>query len=265
MIIRNKRRSTDVNAFEAYDDFENYLGEAHVEKRYWPLVSEKTPVLFTIRESGDELASDALLGAATAHALYLARRAEEKACIRVEVLPDRQEKLASALQALGFTGKSAVLRMEKELDDEEEEVELPEGLTVVYDYLNDEEECRFYLERMNALFDCGWDDEKLQSVREKENFRRILLIDESGAAAEMITWSEDGVGVAENLWVHPDWRGMGAGRFLLASAGRRWIDNGLVKGRMDVWSRLKPAIRLANAAGFRPVDVVADYPYMDVE
>ena len=36
MIIRYKK--TVENAFEAYDDVENYLGEAVVERRYWPLV-----------------------------------------------------------------------------------------------------------------------------------------------------------------------------------------------------------------------------------
>lgn len=262
MIIRYKK--TAENAFEAYDDVENYLGEAVVERRYWPLVFEKKPTVFTICESGDEMCADALLGAATAHALHLAREEEGGVCLRVEVKPEQQEKLAPALEMLGFTGKSALLRMMR-TDAEGMSAQIPQGLTFVRDYLNDEKEKEFYIRRVNALFDGGWDAKRLEETREKPNFTRVLLIDEEGAAAEMITWEEDGVGVADNIWVHPEWRRKGAGRYLLESAYALWREKGLAGGYIDVWSRLTPAVRMAASAGFRPCEAVAEYPYMDVK
>lgn len=269
MIIRYKKRAQDIhaaaNTFEAYDDLENYLGEAAVESTHWPLVSETRPDVFTIRLQGDETAYDALLGAATAHALYLAKDVEGRACVRVEVLPGQQERLASALEALGFGGKSAILRMSAPVRQGPVTVAIPEGLTVVRDYLNDEKERAFYLERVNALFGGRKSKEWLEEVREKPRFTRMLLIDEHGAAGEMVTWAEGETGVVENLWIHPDWRGRGAGKFMLEFARIYWLECGLSEARMDVWSRLTPAIRLAYSAGFQPSEAVVEYPYMDTK
>lgn len=267
MIIRYKKRAQDVhtaaNTFEAYDDLENYLGEAAVESTHCPMVFEKRPDVFTIRLKGDETAFDALLGAATAHALYLAKDCEGRSCVRVEILPEQQEALASALDALGYAGKSAVLRMTAELEQPAAEMSLPEGLTAVRDYLNDEKERAFYLERTNALFGSKRDAAWLAQVRDRPRFTRILLIDEHGAAGEMVTWADGSCGVVENLWVHPDWRGKGAGRYLMEFARAYWQECGLTQARMDIWSRLQPAVRLAYAAGFEPEEAVAEYPYMD--
>lgn len=267
MIIRYKSREQDLhvaaNTFVAYDDVENYLGEACVESMSCPLVFEKRPEIFTIRVQGDKSAADALLGAATAHALYLARDAKGKACIRVEVLPGEQQALGSSLEVLGYSGKSAVLRMSAPVSAQPLEAQLPQGLTVLRDYLIDEQECAFYLERTNALFGGKRDMAWLEQARAKPHFTRVLLIDEHGAAGEMLLWAEDGVGVAENVWVHPDWRGKGAGKFLMECAREYWNENGLRRARMDIWSRLQPAIRLAYAAGFAPEEAVVEYPYMD--
>lgn len=269
MIIRYKKRAQDVhtaaNTFEAYDDLESYLGEASVEDAHCPMVFEKRPDVFTIRLLGDEIAYDALLGAATAHALLLAKDCEGRSCIRVEILPGQQERLASSLDALGYSGKSAVLRMAASLERPAIDTSLPEGLTPVRDYLNDEEERAFYLERTNALFGARKDAAWLEQMRERPCFSRFLLVDEHGAAGEMITWAEGSTAVVENLWVHPDWRGKGAGRYLMEFARAYWQERGLTAARMDVWSRLQPAVRLAYAAGFAPVEAVVEYPYMDTK
>ena len=269
MIIRYKKHEEDVhvaaNTFEAYDDLENYLGQARVESTYWPLVSDVCPAVFTIREKGDAKASDALLGAATAHALNLARDVEGRSCIRVEVKPSEQEKLASALEVLGYNKKSAILRMRAPVRSGPVTVPIPEGLTIVRDYLNDEKERAFYLERVNALFDGHRDETWLQEMRSKPCFTRMLLVDEHGAGGEMITWAEGPTGVAENIWVHPDWRGKGAGKFLMEFARIYWLECRLEGARMDIWSRLQPAIRLAYASGFRPAEAIVEYPYMDTK
>lgn len=268
MIIRYKKTAGDAaaaNAFEAYDDVENYLGEAVVEKKFWPLVFEKKPTVFTICESGDEMSADALLGAATAHALHLAREEEGGVCLRVEVKPEQQKKLSPALETLGFSGKSALLRMARSVSVGSACAEIPEGLTFVRDYLNDEEERRFYLERVNALFGGGWDAQRLSEARDKPNFTRLLLIDEMGAVGEAITWEENGIGVVDNIWVHPDRRRMGAGRCLMQAACDWWREKGLAGGYADIWSRLTPAMRMAAAAGFEPCEAVVEYPYMDVK
>ena len=269
MIIRYKKNMPEEmaeHAFEAYDDIENSLGDAVVERRYWPMVFEKKPTVFTIRENCDDMAADTLLGAATAHALRLAKDEEGGVCIRAEVMPKQLEAMSPALEALGFTGKSAVLRMARRTyGDGREGCNIPEGLTFVHDQLNDEEERRFYLERVNALFGGGWDAKKLEEARSKPNFFRLMLIDEHGAVGEVITWEENGLGVLDNLWVHPDWRGVGAGRYLMEAAHDCWREKGLRGGYADIWSRLVGAMHTAKAAGFEPVEAVVEYPYMDVK
>lgn len=269
MIIRYKKNAESeraaANTFEAYDDLENYLGEASVESVHCPFVLPARPCVFTVRLQGNPAAGDALLGAATAHALYLARDAQERCCVRVEVRPGEQDRLAPALEALGYGGKSAILRMSTPVRPGPVTVPIPEGLTVVRDYLNDEKERAFYLERVNALFGGHRDEKWMADVRAKQHFTRMLLIDEHGAAGEMITWAEGSEGVVENIWVHPDWRGKGAGKFLLEFARIYWLECALEGVHMDVWSRLQPAIHLAYAAGFQPSEAILEYPYMDTK
>ena len=263
MIIRYKRGAqARHNAFEAYDDLENRLGEAEVEEVRCPLVWGARPHLLTIRESGAPEAMDALLGAATAHALFLTREGGP-ACIRAELEPGAQDALET-LEILGFTGRSRLMRMRARLAPGPTVAPIPEGLTVVRDYLDDEGERRFYLERVNAIFGGGRDAQWLAAVRARPHFSRMLLIDKNGAAGEMVTWEEDGEAVAENIWVHPDWRRRGAGKFLLEFARIFWLESEIASARMDVWSRIEPAVRLAYSAGFRPAETVKEYPCLDV-
>ena len=268
MIIRYKKNMPEemaAHAFEAFDDIENSLGDAVVERRYGPMVFEKKPTVLTIREHCDEMAADALLGAAAARALQMAKDEEGGVCIRAEVTPGQLKALSPALEALGFAGKSAVLRMARRVRAQDAEAVVPEGLTLVCDHLDDEEERRFYIERLNALFDGGWDAKKLESVRTMPDFTRLLLVDEHGAVGEAITWTERGIGVVDNLWVHPDWRGKGAGKYLVLAVCNLWRERGLKGGYGDIWSRLKGAVRMAQSAGFEPVEAVVEYPYMDVK
>lgn len=268
MIIRYKKNAQSEreaeNTFEAYDDLESYMGEAGVESTRWPLASQTRPTVFTIRLKGESEAADALLGAATAHALHMAKDETGNVCIRVETDPADLERLSPTLAALGYMGKSALLRMSAPVHEGPVTVPIPEGLTVVRDYLNDEKERAFYLERINLLFDGHRDAQWLEQVREKDCFTRMLLIDRDGAVGEMITWAQGDTAIAENIWVHPDWRNCGAGKFLMEFARIYWLECGLKEARMDIWSLLTPAIRLAFAAGFQPTQAMAEYPYMDV-
>ncbi len=268
MIIRYKRNSpgeqTLPHAFEAYSDTEEPLGEASVEAVNCPLVWGARPRLVTIRAQGDESAMDALIGAATAHALILTREGGP-ACVRAELPPESASaKVRETLEILGFKGSSRLIRMRETVGPGPTVAPIPEGLTVVRDYLNDEGERRFYLERVNTIFGGGFTPEWLAAARQKPHFSRMLLIDKNGAAGEMVTWEEDGEAVAENIWVHPDWRRRGAGKFLLEFARIYWLECGAAKARMDVWSRIEPAVRLAYSAGFRPAETVKEYPFLDV-
>ena len=269
MIIRYKRSApgepSSPHAFEAYTDTEERLGEASVQAISCPLVWAARPRIVTIRAGGDAKARDALLGAAATHALILTREGSP-ACVRAELAPEAaaDRETMETLDVLGFKGRSRVMRMRAAIAPGPTVAPIPEGLTVVRDYLNDEGERRFYLERINAVFGGGFDADWLVAARQKPHFSRMLLIDKNGAAGEMITWEEDGEAVAENIWVHPDWRRRGAGKFLLEFARIYWQECGAARARMDVWSRIEPAVRLAYSAGFRPAETVVEYPFLDV-
>ncbi len=263
MVIQYKKDA--VNVFEAYDDYGLLLGSACVERARQPLVLTKRPSVFTIHLQGEDEAIDALLGAATAHALFLANGAQENACVRVEMQPEQAEKFADKLLSLGYAGKSAVLRMQAPVPEGDVETKLPKGLTVIRDYLNDEQERGFYLERTNALFGCRRDMHWLEEMRGKEKFARVLLVDAEGVAGEMVTYMDGESAVVENLWVHPDWRRQGAASFLLDFTRQYWLDCGAADVRLDIWSRLRPAVSMAKKLGFKPVDALIEYPYMNID
>lgn len=267
MIIRYAKDAADAhtagNTFEAFDEIENKLGSASVDSAYRPLVTSARPGLYTIRASGQPEAMDALLGAATAHALRLARESRTPGCIRMALKPG-DETYSQTLKSLGYTGVSELRRMRSSLGGGPITAPIPEGLTVVRDYLNDERERRFFLERQNAVFDEKRNGDWLQELRKRPFFTRLLLVDKDGLAGEMITWAEGMTGVVESIYVHPDWRGRGAGRFLMEFSRIYWLECRLRDARFDIWSRLESAISLAYASRFRPEEVVETYPYMDV-
>ena len=158
-----------------------------------------------------------------------------------------------------------MIRMMTDVNADVEQIPKPEGLTVVRDYLMDEDEQKYYLQRINAVFDLNRDEKWLDEVRKKPEFTRLLLLDSDGVAAEMITWADGKVGVVENIWVHQKWRRHSAGTFLLELARLYWKEKGLERARMDIWSRLQPAMRLAYRAGFQPAGNIGYYAYLDTQ
>lgn len=264
MIIRYDRDADPKlpRVFEAYDDYENAIGRAEVEVAVCPLIWASRPVMITVRLEGEQSA-DALLGAALTHAMMEAGRRGENACVRVE-LDAGDRRFDKVLEPLGFTGESSLLKMKKALGRNIAAPELPDGLTVLHDYLYDEEERRFYLERVNSIFGTDHDKKWLDELTAKPFFTRLLLIDKNGAAAEMAVWADGTCGVADNLWVHKEWRRKHVATYMMALAEQYWMGKGLTDARVEVWSRLTPAVTLAEKTGFVKAGASREYRYMDL-
>ncbi len=264
MIIRYDKGADPAlpRVFEAYDNTENKIGQCEVSVASCPMIWATRPVMITIRLEGDE-AADALLGAAMTYSIVEAGKTGEKACVRVALKPGDRH-LDNLLDPLGFTGESSVIRLRMPLVEKPVKEELPEGLTILRDYLHDSEERRFYLERVNSIFGQRYDEEWLAERTSKPFFTRILLIDKNGAAAEMSAWAEGPCGMADHLWVHKEWRRKGVGRYLMELARQYWIGKGLSDAEVEVWDRLTPALSLAESLGFQRIGRKVEYRYMDL-
>ncbi|QDP94695.1 GNAT family N-acetyltransferase [Microlunatus elymi] len=72
-----------------------------------------------------------------------------------------------------------------------------------------------------------------------------------------------GPGIAEikRMWVHPEWRGAGLGRRLLAALELRAVELGRDRIRLDTNDTLTEAIAMYQRAGYRKVDRYNDNPY----
>lgn len=264
MIIR--RAEGNANGFVACDDYGRQKGSASVQRAYQPMALAKRPAVYTVQvQAAEESAFSMLLAAATTKALHSAAAEETSACVRVEMTPEEALACQEQLCSLGFTGRSALLRMEATLPANSPVPDVPEGLTVIRDYLNDAQEQAFFLERTNALFGSGHDERWLSQMRAQPHFARMLLVDESGAVAELSCHMEEEQAVVSSLWVHPDRRRQGLATFLLGFAQGFWAEYGAQRVRMDIWSRYVPAVMLAKKLGMVPTTALVEYPYRDVE
>lgn len=252
------------NTFVAYDDLEAELGSATVTETFCDEICPRRPHHLLIRTTGDEVARDALLGAATARALLLARMTPDvPARVYTECAPDDDERM-QALSSLGYQDNDGLIRMRRVLARGPIVKPLPAGCTIVRDYLLDADESNFFLERYNAMFARSRDLAWLKAVKAMPDFARLLVVARSGLAGELLTWSEKGRGVVGILEVTPAWQMKGVGSYLMELARLYWLERGLREAQFDVWTRLNGAVRLAATSGFRPDDMLVRYPGIDL-
>ena len=268
MIIRHAGEAPEhigvENTFVAYDDLEERLGQANVMESMADMICPRRPHHILIRTRCEREARDALMGAATARALYLAHCEKDvPARIYTECEADDDEYMAS-LESLGYRDDDGLIRMRRALMRGPIVKPLPDGCTIVRDYLLDEDESKFFVERYNAMFARNRDLAWLKRIKAKPNFARLLVIANTGLAGEMLVWSDGECGVAGIIQTTPAWQRHGVGSYLMELARLYWLDRGLKEATFDVWTRLTGAVRLAATSGFRPDETLMRYPGIDV-
>jgi GNAT superfamily N-acetyltransferase len=65
----------------------------------------------------------------------------------------------------------------------------------------------------------------------------------------------------KRMWIHPDWRGLGLGRRLLADLERRASQHGRTRVVLDTNGTLLEAIAMYGSAGYEPIERYNDNPY----
>lgn len=268
MIIRHARETTEgldpLNSFVAYDDLEENLGQATVTESLCEMACPSRPHHLLVRTRCEDEAMDALLGAATARALYLARATPgTPARVYTECDPQDEGRMRM-LEALGYRDDDGLIRMRRTLSRGPIVKPLPAGCTIVRDYLGDENESKFFLERYNAMFARNRDMAWLKALRALPNFARLLVVARDGLAGELLTWSDGTCGVVGVIQTTPAWQMRGVGSYLLELGRLYWLDKGLTEAYFDVWSRLMGAVRLAATSGFRPSEMLMRYPGIDI-
>jgi GNAT superfamily N-acetyltransferase len=252
------------NTFIALDDLETKIGEASVQEFMAPVLCPDRPHQILVRASCEEEAESALLGAATARALVLARkRPDVPSLIYCECAPGDQVR-RDALESLGYRDEDGLVRTRKVLKSGPLIKRLPQGCTIVRDYLADETECKFFLERYGAMFGRSRDMAWLKGLKRLPDFARLLVIAPSGLAGEMLVWSEEKLGVIGIVETTPAWQRKGVASYLMELARLYFLELGIGEAYFDVRTRLTGAARLAATSGFRPAERLMRYPSIDV-
>jgi GNAT superfamily N-acetyltransferase len=254
----------DENRFEALDDVENIIGSARVEARKLFSLYPRQPLRLRVTASGDAEAAHALLGAATARALKLAKAdASLGARVYFECDPDDAD-LIGTLKAFGYEDDDGVVQMRRRLMPGPLARPLPEGCTVVRDYLLDDVEARYFLERYNAMFGEDRDMAWLANLRQKNDFSRILLVSPDGLAGEALLWSDGFNGVVGAIQTTPAWRRKGVATYILELARIFFLEHGIYRSALNIWLRLTPAGKLAYSLDYEPGKMIIRYPGIDV-
>ncbi len=252
------------NTFLALDDLESMIGEASVREWVTPMLCPERPHQILVRAKCEPAAENALLGAATTRALMLARKkADMPSLVYCECTPGDAVRMG-VLEALGYRDEDGLVRTRRALKHGPIVRKLPPGCTIVRDYLADEVECRFFLERYNLMFGRSRDLAWLKGLKHMPDFARLLVIAPSGLAGEMVVWSEDGVGVIGIVQTTPAWQRKGVASYLMDLARWYFLDRGISEASFDVRTRLTGATRLAATSGFRPAEMLMRYPSIDV-
>ncbi|MDO4546479.1 MAG: hypothetical protein Q4D04_00125 [Clostridia bacterium] len=268
MIIRHaedvRENQSVENTFVAYDDIESFMGSAEVVPSMCDTLCPSRPHHLLIKTRCDDESFDALIGAATARALQLARLEPGlPARIYTQCYPDDEETM-SRLETLGYRDDDGLIRMKRTLHRGPIVAPLPQGLTIVRDYLLDENESMFFLERYNAMFARQRDMDWLRGIKALPNFARLLIVAPEGLAGELLVWSDGDYGVAGIIQTTPAWQMRGVGSYLMELARLYWLEKGLYRAYFDVWARLTGAVKLAASSGFRPDATLMKYPGIDV-
>ncbi len=264
MLISNEKIRPGVpkeDSFVARGDDKRVVGECTVVKRNMASLFPQTPVQYVISAKGEERALHVLYGAALARARMLRLRHKEAARVYAEVAVG-DEKSLEVLSALGFSDGDGVTRMYRRVTNQLNIRRMPQGCTIVRDFLQDPLERKFFLERYNAYYDLHNDDGWLSEITSQADFARILMVSPDDMCGELLVWTEDGAGVIGIVQTARKWRRAGVASYLLEDARLYFASLGLEYSQFDVWVKAPGALRLARGAGYSDGTPIMLYPDM---
>lgn len=250
------------NQFVAVDDRGVDQGECLVYARFCPALFPARPHQLRIDMEGPREALSALLGAATAHALRLTARENVPARIYTECQPDDTERVV-LLNEFGYEDNDGLVRMAHEIVEPPVNPEIPEGLTVLHDFLEDPVEARYFLMRYNRLFSVDEGMEFVGRMVEQPGFRRYLVIAEEGLLGEVLVSLKDETARILFLHVNASYRREGIGTYLMKLAIYSLAQRGARRVEMDVRVRIPGVMRFLNGLGFEQDQLLMRYLGID--
>lgn len=183
-----------------------------------------------------------------------------------EDVPKASTTLAT-LTELGFQPFDwGVLRFERELGGELEEVMIPAGFTIRS--LKGQEEVDAYVQLHRQAFNSdimttAWRSRVLQHPAYRPDLDLVIESSDGTLVGFCIGWVNNGVGQIEPLGVHPNYQGMGLGKVLEQTAFRRFSGLGIRRVLVDHNSFNESAIALSQKSGFRQTNNALRY-YVDI-
>ena len=249
------------NKFAACDDEGRRAGTARVRRLVMDRIFPDRPVQYVIEVESSPESRHLLYGAAVSRARVLA--SEEPAAHRVYADVDGTDSLSlEILGALGFKNRDGIVRMVKPVTNERVLQQLPQGFTMVRDFLQNPAEFQKCLKRYNECFCAKNDASWLRSIMEYPNFARLMVVSQSGIASELMVWSSGSTGVIGIIQTARDMRGRGFATYLLEDARKYFAKLGLKSMSFDVWRASPGCMPLAESADFKASKILRVYPEM---
>lgn len=254
------------DSFAAYDKYERYKGCCSVRRQDLRVLMPEGVVEYTISADCESEALDALIGAATARAMAMNRAARgERAHISMECPLEDAERLRS-LTLMGYKVDDQLIKMSRIAVDAPSAVRIPEGLLFISDALEDAAEYGYFVKRY-ALINLLGEDEaarRIDEIRRKPNFARLILVSRDGLAGELICWTDRRYGIVGMVQTSIEWRRRGVAAYLMERSRQHFVRSGVRESTLEVRSRIASAVKLAAAAGYRQEDVVSLFPGIDI-
>ncbi len=256
------------NTFVMVDELENKLGRCWIEvyDRAQQMPSRPLEVRLCHEASAQlsESGRRQLLGTAFARAMLLISQYQENARIYAECGANDSSKL-ELLTSVGLHDDEALISMKRATDGRMKSVPLPKGCALLCDQLRDERERQFFIERQKKLFGREDAEQWLDDVCEYPGMKRMMLICDSGLAAELVCWVQDGCGVIGMVYTAPAWRRKGAASYLMEAARQYFWQYRIMECRISVRSRMKPMMDLAASVGYSREKVLMRLPGVNID
>lgn len=261
MIIRNVIHPENENLirFEALDEQNNVQGVCRVEKSYCARLFPARPLQVRIDLSDAGEQSSLLMGAAMASAV---QSADMPARFYSPCDPE-DEELLELLQNYDFRDDDGEVRMTRVLRGIPENPEIPEGVVVVRDRLEDEQEARYFMQRYNRLFGVSRSMKLAEYWRSLPGFRRYLAIDGEGLVGEVLAAMDGDVGVILFIQTNIQCCRRGIGSYLLKLAMHMLARSGAKRIDCDVRVGINGIMRFLKKHGFEQDELLQRNPGMN--
>ncbi|MGP8205883.1 MAG: GNAT family N-acetyltransferase [Acidimicrobiales bacterium] len=124
-----------------------------------------------------------------------------------------------------------------------------------------------YFSELAARFPSGFDTDQAGAVDDGATLRPphgsfiVMSSDETAVGCGGLKRINDTTGEIKRMWVHPDWRGLGLGRRLLAELEAAAARMGHARVVLDTNETLTEAIAMYDRAGYYSIERYNDNPY----